>query len=114
MLDVVPEAGFGELRVGQQVGDLVDGEEDQVAALALMEQFLHREILGELQEQGGDDVDVLGAVLVAATVGFIQHLVVAGYLVDPFGEGVPLAGGDDAGGDPTVLAGVCAKGDDEG
>ena len=114
MGDVVPESRCVQLGVGQQVGDFVDGQEDQVAPLAFVEEFLDGEVGGEFQEQGGDDVDVFGAVLVAAPVGFVEDGIVAGDFVDPGGQGVPFAGGDDAGGDPAVLAGIGAQGDDQG
>ena len=83
-------ASWGSAR---RVGDFVDRQEDEVAALALVEEFLDGKIFSELQEQCGDDVDVLGAVLVAAAVGFVEDLVIAGNLVYPFGQRVPLAGG---------------------
>ena len=106
-----PEVAGGQLRVGQQVRDRVDRDDDQVAPLSFMEQVLAGEPRGEVDDEGSNDVVVRGAVLISALVGLVENLLVPGYFVDPLGQGVPLPGGDDTGGYPTVLAGVSAQRD---
>ena len=78
-----------------------------------MEKFLHREVLGKLQEERGDYVDVLRTVLVPSPVRLVEHLVVPGHLVDPFRQRVPLPGRYNPGGDPAVLARVRPQRNDQ-
>ena len=113
MADAEPEVALVELRVGQQVGNGVDRQHYQIAALALVEQVFAGVAGGEVDDHGRDDVVVRRAILVAATVGVVQHFLVAGDLVNPFGQGVPFAGRDDAGGNPAIGAGVRSEGDDQ-
>ena len=105
--EVVPRGQVGV--VGDALG-AAKGGEGNVPALALVKDFLHRVAPGEFGDEEIQQFPVLDAPGGGALEEGVEHFLVAGFLVDPLGQGLPMRRPVDHQVDAAVRARIRARG----